>query len=433
MADFSGFWTTGAPGTGDQIASYNQAYWSTALRIMGACNGYDGVAPGYNMGLAGTVTGANTVAIDTGLGLVDGKWYENYNSQNVNIPSATVGHYRIDRIVLLADWATFQVSVIRMANPNQDVPAETLAAHGWATTGTTYAILLYQAKVDYPGTVILTDERDWAGPLVDGTTIDLENGVIKIKTAGVDSAQIAAGAIDTAHIGNLQVTTGLINDLAVTAGKIGALAVETAKINDLAVTAGKIGALAVETAKINDLGVTTGKINDLAVTEGKLGALAVTEGKIGALAVTSGKIGADAVIAGKIADGAVDTTASLVNDIVDDTKVGDRVPALANRQGGSATEWATYGTNNYTPAAVRIQCGMIRWTGSGIAGDITITYPVAFGYKPIIVPVAIGVMFGRIITNVESTSAAAGKIYWTDYTGATQTAIDFFWIAVGPE
>jgi len=87
-----------------------------------------------------------------------------------------------------------------------------------------------------------------------------------------------------------------------------------------------------------------------------------------------------------IADGGVDT-AQLANDSVDDTKAGDRVPQFYRRQGGSAVSWATAGTNNYTPTAVRMQGGVIELTlpiGEG-AADTTVTFPVAFSQIPIVV------------------------------------------------
>lgn len=159
MAELSGFWTTGGA-TGDQQVSYTQAQWSTASKIMSACSGFEGVAPGYLNSLAGTVGGANTVAINTGGAMVDGKWFLNDASQNVNIPSASGGgNTRIDRIVLRADWANYNVSVYRIAGTDAGSPVVPSITQ---TSGTTYDIMLYQALVDTGGTVTLTDERVWA-------------------------------------------------------------------------------------------------------------------------------------------------------------------------------------------------------------------------------------------------------------------------------
>ena len=48
MTEYSGFWTTDdATPEGDQVASYDQAYWTYAGVIFGACNAKEGVAPNY--------------------------------------------------------------------------------------------------------------------------------------------------------------------------------------------------------------------------------------------------------------------------------------------------------------------------------------------------------------------------------------------------
>lgn len=157
MGESSGFWTTSGSPSGDQVVSYTQAHWSTAGRIMSACSGFEGVAPGYLNELAGTVGGANTVAINTGGAVVDGKWFLNDASQNVTIPSAVgVGNTRIDRIVLRASWSAFNVSVYRIVGTDSATPSAPAITQ---TTGTTYDIMLYQALVNTSGTVTLTDER----------------------------------------------------------------------------------------------------------------------------------------------------------------------------------------------------------------------------------------------------------------------------------
>jgi hypothetical protein len=112
---------------------------------------------------------------------------------------------------------------------------------------------------------------------------------------------LSAGTnFDTGAIG-----TASIADLGITSGKIAGNAVITAKINDLAVTTDKINNLAVTTGKINDLGVTTGKIADLGVTTGKINDLAVTTAKINDLAVTAAKIADATITTAKLAPGVV--------------------------------------------------------------------------------------------------------------------------------
>lgn len=160
MAEFSGFFTTSGSPSGDQQASYTQAQLAIAHKIIAACSGYQGVAPGFLNELACTGAGANTVAVATGGAMVDGIAYLNDASQNVNIPSAVGGgNTRIDRIVLRADWAGFNVSVHRIAGTDAGSPTAPAITQ---TPGTTYDIQLCQVLVNTSGAVTVTDERRWA-------------------------------------------------------------------------------------------------------------------------------------------------------------------------------------------------------------------------------------------------------------------------------
>lgn len=330
MTQLSGFWTTSGTPTGHQQASYTQAHWSSAAKLFAACNNFEGIAPNYLNKLAGTVTGANTVQIDTGGGLVDGKWYYNDAAASVNIPSASgAGNTRIDRIVLRASWAGFAVTITRIAGVDATTPTAPAITQ---TSGTTYDIMLYQALVNTSGTVTLTDERVFSPPLLDGTSLTSTSGVISIKDLGVSTAKIAANA----------------------------------------------------------------------------------------------------VAAGKLADGSVDTTARLANDIVDDTKVGNRVPQFYRRQGGSATDWSTQGTTTQTPTTVRMQAGVKRWTGaSATSGNMIVTFPTAFSNPPIVFPKESGSVGAWSAPS--AITATQFQLNWATQTGDNRTQIDFNWFAVGPE
>ena len=157
MAELSGFWTTGGT-KGDQQVSYTQAQWSTASMIMSACAGFEGVAPGVLNGLSGTA-GASKITIGTGAGMCDGKWFLNDAAQDVTIVASAGGTTRIDRVVLRADWANFNVSVYRIDGTNAASPTAPAIVQ---TSGTTYDIMLFQCLVDSAGTVTVTDERVWA-------------------------------------------------------------------------------------------------------------------------------------------------------------------------------------------------------------------------------------------------------------------------------
>jgi len=189
MAEWSAKWTTSGAGSGDQVAGYTQAYYKIIYEILSACLGFEGVAPGFLNELEGTVTGANTVQIDTGGALVDGHIYQNGAAEDVNIPNAIgAGNTRIDRIVLRCDWTAFTVRLYRIAGTDAGTPTAPAITQ---TSGTTYDILLYQALVTTAGAVTLTDER---------TLAEVSDGSITpAKTTFLDDMSSAA-AIYAGHV-----------------------------------------------------------------------------------------------------------------------------------------------------------------------------------------------------------------------------------------
>ena len=128
-------------------------------------------------------------------------------------------------------------------------------------------------------------------------------------------------------------------------------------------------------------------------------------------------------------DGSIDL-AHLSADCVDDTKVGNRVPALTRRQGGSATIWSTGGITDYTPTAVRMQCGAAAFASAPAAG--TITFPTAFSYAPIV-----------IVTAMYNVSTMTDSDTWVKTVTTTQASFHnqgtyaspwvLFWLAIGEE
>ena len=150
-------------GTGDGATPYTQAEWSTIMMILAACGGgvMDAILPNYENQMEGSVTGANTVSIDTGGAIVDGKVYNNTAAVSVTIPSAVgLGNTRIDRIVLRCNWSAQTVRVTRIAGVDAGSP---VAPAITTTRGTTYDIYLCRALVDTGGTVTVTDERGFIG------------------------------------------------------------------------------------------------------------------------------------------------------------------------------------------------------------------------------------------------------------------------------
>lgn len=161
MAQLSGFWTTTGGGAGDQQVSYTQAQLAKAFQVISACSGFEGVAGGYLNELSATVPSNNTVTIAPGGGVVDGHWFYLDAPINKTIASATgAGNTRIDRIVLRCSWGTtFKADIVVLAGVNAATPSPPALTK---TSGTTYDITLWQARVTTTGVVTLTDERTWA-------------------------------------------------------------------------------------------------------------------------------------------------------------------------------------------------------------------------------------------------------------------------------
>lgn len=134
----------------------------------------------------------------------------------------------------------------------------------------------------------------------------------------------------------------------------------------------------------------------------------------------------------RVKDGGI-ATAKVADDAVDDTKAGNRVPQFYRRQGGSATDWSAQGTTTRTPGAVRMQGGVIRWTGGAAAsGNVTVTFPQAFSDKPI--AFVANMASSYINAFVTAVSATQLVIAWQNvYDASTFTVAEFAWLAVGPE
>lgn len=354
MSQFSYYWTTSGSPSGDQVTSYTQVHLATISGILAAANRPNGICPEYDSGLAPSANGSNSVRVASGAALVDGKPFENTANEDISIPSAVGGgNTRIDRIVARADWSAFTVRLTRIAgvdSASPTVPALT------QTSGSTYDIPVCQVLVDTSGNVTVTDERQWGHPHVDESTLTESSGVLKVKDGGIGEDQLA--------------------DLGVKSTKIDSNAVETTKIKNLAVTEAKIDNNAVTSNKLEDGAVYSAKIADNAVTSAKINGSAVTTAKIANDAVTSTKIANDTILKDNIADEAVDYE-----------KVGDRVLKLTHRKGGSATNWSTEGTTNYSLENVQAQAGAVETStiiNPGFAQAIVVTFPVSFDEVPLV-------------------------------------------------
>jgi hypothetical protein len=156
---------------------------------LAACSGFEGVAAGYLNEYACSDGGANSVDVATGGAIVDGKWVYNDAVQEIAIDSADAGETRIDRIVLRATWASFNVSVTLISGTSAATPSAPAVTQ---TSGTTYDIKLCQVLVTDAGAVTVTDEREWA-------TWDKDN-VVYWRVLAYDTALSTGDGLDYFYV-----------------------------------------------------------------------------------------------------------------------------------------------------------------------------------------------------------------------------------------
>lgn len=109
---------------------------------------------------------------------------------------------------------------------------------------------------------------------------------------------------------------------------------------------------------------------------------------------------------------------------------------LVARQGGSATNWETQGTTTYTPTAVKVQSGVIRIpaittaSGSLFQGNVTITFPEVFTYRPILIAVLNQANTTRNIT-ISGTDIGVDTATIYGVSSSSVSNVDVSWIAIG--
>jgi len=236
---------------------------------------------------------ASPLEVDNGYALVDGLFYENSTALELTVATPAVGTTG-GRVILQADWSAQTVRAAILLNDDGDADLPDLTQ----TPGTLYEISLASFQIETDGditTLVNTTER------------------AAMANSFRPDQIILAG---TSVIGK--------NDSGSGAGE--------------AITASADG-------------------KPLARNSGELQFGEIAEGGIADDAVTAEKLADDLeVVAAQIADDAVGNS-ELASDAVDDTKVGNRVPQFYRRQGGSASEWNSPGTTEYTPGAVRMIAG----------------------------------------------------------------------------
>ncbi len=106
------------------------------------------------------------------------------------------------------------------------------------------------------------------------------------------------------------------------------------------------------------------------------------------------------------------------------------------RQGGSASDWSSAGTTNYTPGEALVQEGVINVSFSSGTGTATITFPQAYAAPPhvsgLVINNASSSTKRKLNVTVESVSATqlVVRVYLTDGSTSSSSA-DVHWEVVG--
>jgi len=120
------------------------------------------------------------------------------------------------------------------------------------------------------------------------------------------------------------------------------------------------------------------------------------------------------------------------------------VPILANRQGGSASDWATTGTTSYVPTTIKKQVGAISISFSGsqsfgtVISTTVVTPPASFTGTPVVQltmgPTSASNIAGQVVATVSAVSTTTFSIALfplvTQTYGASSVTV--FWEAEGP-
>ena len=409
MAETSRFWTTDDTGDGP-LAGYTMADFYDFVRalLISDQEASQGVLRSVLNELA--VSGASSpVSVASGAAIVYGFFYRNTAALDLTVTTPVVGTTG-GRVNLTVDWTAQTVRSVVQLNTDGTAGIPALVQ----TIGSAWSIPLATFTITMAGTITLTDARSFCqfANYLTATAFDAVTGLSVIGRSV--STTGASGEITADSDGEVLLRNGSTLEFGqVASAGLGTNIVSDAKLRQSA-------GLSVIGRSAN----TTGNVADI---------VAGSDGHVLRLSGTA--LGFGTVAAAGIADGAV-TADKIAADSVDDTKAGNRVPQFYRRQGGSATEWSTAGTSNYTPGAVRMQAGTINVAiGNGDNyGSTAVTFPVAFSYKPVIVLNASSSSTTVIYSPVSDSIAAdtfTARLGRDTTSGDVTIAV--YWIAIGPE
>lgn len=410
MAQSSRFWTTN-PAVGDgPAAGYTMThFYEFLLRLLTTDQeASQGVLRGVGNELA--VSGSSSpLSVNDGAAIVYGLFYENTSPLNLAVTTPSTGTTG-GRVNLKVDWSAQTVRAVIQLNTDGVATPPALVQ----TAGSEWSISLATFTITTAGTITLTDVRAYC-EFASAISAGIIDGVTGLSVIGraANSTGAAAAIVASADGQVLKRNGNALEFGQVDAAGIANNAVTDAKLRDSA-------ALSVIGRAAN----TSGDPADI---------VASADGQVLRRSGTSIAFGT--VEAAGIADGAV-TTDKIANDAVDDTKVGNRVPQLRYRMGGSSSDWSTPGTSSYQPGAVREQvgCSSVPVADGQTVGTLAVSFPEAFSNKPVIVASPSSDTYMPYTVCVESVTASGFTLRVVKASAASGSQGHFAnWQAIGPE
>lgn len=150
MAEISIPWGDIAPG---DAGPYGDGRWSDVWRDLRSNNpATQGVLDTF-LGELAVTGGASPISVASGAGLVDGKYYHSSTTEQIIIPTPSVGT-RIDRVVLRKSWSAQTVRLTRIAGEEGGTAPALVQV-----SGTTWDVPLAEVTITTGGTITVVDER----------------------------------------------------------------------------------------------------------------------------------------------------------------------------------------------------------------------------------------------------------------------------------
>ena len=160
--------------------------------------------------------------------------------------------------------------------------------------------------------------------------------------------------------------------------------------------------------------------------------------------VATNEIANDAIDSQHYADGSIDLAHMSANSVdsdqyvdgsIDQEHLASGASKFIKRLGDNAADWSLAGTTEYTPTAVTMQGGAMKWTGVAAAsGDVSAVYPDAFSNDPILLVsfIADNELDGVVTFYVFNDSETGFSLHWVKSGGSNPIEIIFNWLAIGP-